>query len=67
MLPDVFAARERTLVQVPVPQPIPPRTPWLLIHRDLRAVAPVRAVSGWVVATFAELLGKRRSSVAGQE
>jgi DNA-binding transcriptional LysR family regulator len=59
LLPDVFAARERTLVAIRAPQPIPPRTPWLLVHRDLRALAPVRAVSAWVVTTFAALLGKR--------
>ena len=61
LLPEVFAAREAALVVLPAPQPIPPRTPWLLVHRDLRALAPIRAVGAWVVATFAEVLGKRSS------
>ena len=59
LLPDVFAARE-TLVAIPAPRPIPPRPPWLLVHRDLRALAPIRAVSAWVVATFAALIGRPR-------
>lgn len=55
MLPDVFTAADASLIAIPSPQPIPARTPWLLVHRDLRALAPVRAVSGWVVRTFADL------------
>jgi len=68
LLPEVFAARERTLVPIPAPQPIPPRTPWLLVHRDLRPLAPVRSVCAWVVASFADLFGKRSAKeVADKE
>jgi hypothetical protein len=52
---------ELAYLLVPAPQPIPPRTPWLLVHRDLRAFAPVRAVGAWVVGTFTDLLRPRRT------
>ena len=37
LLPAAFAARDESLVDIPAPPPIPPRTPWLVVHRDLRA------------------------------
>lgn len=58
MLPAVFA-RRAGFVEVPL-EPSIARTPWLLTHRDLRRVAPIRAVHRWVVATFADLAAEQR-------
>ncbi len=57
-LPKAFADAEPALVEVPPPHPIPPRTPWLVVHRDLRRVRAVRVVGDWIVATFDALLRK---------
>jgi DNA-binding transcriptional LysR family regulator len=53
-LPELFAAREPSLVRLPAPKAIPARVPWLVVHRDLRAVRQVRTVKAWIVAAFRE-------------
>lgn len=40
------------LVELPVPVPPPLRTPWLVVHRDLRRLAPVAAAHRWIIAAF---------------
>lgn len=47
------AARAAGLVDVPLAATLPARSPWLLVHRDLRRVPAIRAVHAWVVETFA--------------
>ena len=54
LLPAVVA-RPRGLVEVPAPTVLPGRTPWLIAHRDLRRLPPIRAVHAWIVETFAAL------------
>jgi DNA-binding transcriptional LysR family regulator len=56
-LPDLFAAREASLVRLPMPRPIPPRTPWIVVHRDLRAVRQIRTVKAWIIKSFHRALG----------
>jgi DNA-binding transcriptional LysR family regulator len=56
LLPVAFAAREETLVEIAPPLPIPVRTPWLVVHRDLRRVRPLRVVHDWVSAAFGDAL-----------
>jgi DNA-binding transcriptional LysR family regulator len=51
-LPDLFAARETNLVRLPMAKPIPARTPWMVVHRDLRAVRQIRTVKTWIVRSF---------------
>jgi DNA-binding transcriptional LysR family regulator len=46
-------ARRSALVEIPVSSPIPPRSPWLVVHRDLRRQPSVRQVHDWVVKSFA--------------
>jgi DNA-binding transcriptional LysR family regulator len=60
LLPTAFAARDDALVEIPAPHPIPPRTPWLVFHRDLRAARPVRVVRDWAFASFVEALTPAR-------
>src|SRR5262249_9510014 len=56
LLPAVFASRDNALIELPAPRPIPPRTPWLVVHRDLRGARPVRVVRDWAFASFTEAL-----------
>lgn len=56
LLPVGFARRTPHLVEIPAPRPIPPRVPWLVVHRDLRRSKPVRAVFDWVLGAFAAAL-----------
>ena len=53
MLARLFVRPEHDLVELPVPEPPPPRSPWLIAHRDVRRLPHVAAVHRWVVATFA--------------
>ena len=48
-------ARPRRLIEVPAPSAIVGRTPWLIVHRDLRRLPPIRAVHAWVIEAFAAL------------
>ena len=54
LLPAAFA-RPKGLIEVPAPAVLPGRTPWLIAHRDLRRLPPIRAVHSWIVETFAAL------------
>lgn len=40
------------LVEIPVAEPPPSRTPWLTVHRDLRRLPHIAAAHRWVVAAF---------------
>jgi DNA-binding transcriptional LysR family regulator len=59
LLPEAFARRVPALREIPTPRPIPARTPWLVVHRDLRRSKPIRAVFDWVLATFEAVVGAR--------
>jgi len=48
-------ARPRGLIEVPAPSAITGRTPWLIVHRDLRRLPPIRAVHAWVLEAFSAL------------
>lgn len=41
------------LVEIPTPSLPPPRVPWLAVHRDVHRLPAIRAVSRWIIATFA--------------
>ena len=55
-LPELFAARQASLVRLPTVRPIPARTPWMVVHRDLRAVRRIRTVKTWIVKSFRRAL-----------
>jgi DNA-binding transcriptional LysR family regulator len=61
LLPAPFAIRSRALVNIPLPAPLPPRQPWLIVHRDLRRNAAVRRVQAWIVAAFTALSGAAKA------
>jgi DNA-binding transcriptional LysR family regulator len=52
MLPDLFARRAPGLVRIPLSRPPPSRTPWLVVHRDLRTARNLRTVRAWIVQSF---------------
>ena len=54
LLPAVLA-RPRGLIEVPAPTVLRGRTPWLIVHRDLRRLPPLRVVHAWIMETFAAL------------
>jgi DNA-binding transcriptional LysR family regulator len=51
LLPD-WAGRLAGLVEIPPPADIPGRSPWLIVHRDLRRLPSIRAVHAWIVRAF---------------
>ncbi|AKF10321.1 LysR family transcriptional regulator [Sandaracinus amylolyticus] len=51
LLPEALA-RPAGLIEVPSPRGLVPRSPWLLVHRDLARVPAVRAVSAWIVESI---------------
>lgn len=55
LLPAPFAARTPTLVEIPLSAALPPRQPWLIVHRDLRGLPAIKLIQKWIVATFASL------------
>jgi DNA-binding transcriptional LysR family regulator len=59
MLAAPIAARSPELVEIPVRDPLPVRTPWLLVHRDLQRQPSVRLVHRWVVEVFTALAKPR--------
>ena len=63
ILPAFWALRAG-LMPVPTPFVIPPRTVWLLTHRDIRHLPPVRIVHRWIVATFADLVRETGAHLA---
>lgn len=52
LLPDVFARNTDDLVKLKSKVMMPVRTPWLLVHRDLRSVKQLRVVRSWIVRAF---------------
>jgi DNA-binding transcriptional LysR family regulator len=57
LLPKAIARREPSLVEVDAGSTPAPRTPWLIVHRDLRDQPSIRLVQKWVVQSF-EALGR---------
>jgi DNA-binding transcriptional LysR family regulator len=55
LLPVAFALRTGTLVEVPPPSALPSRQPWLIVHRDLRGLPPIKLAQKWVTQAFARL------------
>lgn len=56
LLAHIFALQHE-LVEVPAPTMLPARTPWLIVHHDLRRLPALRAVHGWAIEAFARLHG----------
>ena len=56
LLPKAIAQREDSLVEIETASNPPPRTPWLIVHRDLRSQPSIRMVHQWVLETFAALV-----------
>jgi DNA-binding transcriptional LysR family regulator len=56
LLPKAIARREGSLVEIDIGSAPPPRTPWLIVHRDLRHQPSIRTVHQWVLETFAALV-----------
>ncbi len=54
LLPCVFAARAG-LVSIALPVELPDRTPWVVVHTDLRRDPVIRAVHAWIGETFKNL------------
>lgn len=52
LLPTVFARTMAGLIELPHNHGAPVRTPWLIVHRDLRRQPAIRAVHGWIVDAF---------------
>ena len=46
-------ARVAKLTEVPLPTALPPRAPWLVVHRDLRRLPAVRTVMAWIAEAIA--------------
>jgi DNA-binding transcriptional LysR family regulator len=59
LLAAPIAARSPDLIEIPVREPLPLRTPWLLVHRDLSRQPAIRLVHKWVVETFVALVKAR--------
>lgn len=55
LLPKAIAQRDKSLVEIATLSHPPPRTPWLIVHRDLRRQTSIRQVHQWVLETFAAL------------
>lgn len=58
MLPAIFGLRSQRLVELPTPIPMPSRTPYLVVHRDMRQQPEVRIVHRWIVSAFAALMAR---------
>ena len=56
MLAVPIARRSLDLIEIPTAEPLPSRTPWLLVHRDLRRQPAIRQVHAWVIDTFDKLI-----------
>lgn len=54
VLPHVLAQRSPSLQRVRVAAEAPPKTVWLVVHRDVRHIARVRAVFDWLGEVFAD-------------
>ncbi len=51
LLPAHFALAEG-LIELPIPDPPAPRTPWLVTHKDVRRTPRVAAVHRWIIDSF---------------
>jgi DNA-binding transcriptional LysR family regulator len=56
LLPKAIARRSPELVEIRVGSSPPPRTPWLIVHRDLRSQPSNWLVHKWVLKSFADLV-----------
>lgn len=56
LLPIVFARAMAGLIELPHNHGTPVRTPWLIVHRDLRRQPAIRLVHRWIVDAFAVAL-----------
>ncbi len=54
LLPRIFAAGDARLVHLPVPEPPPPSTAWLVMHRDMRRSPRIRHTADYLIALFKE-------------
>ena len=52
ILPRLLATSRPELLELPPPLPMPTRPVWVVTHRDLRGVRPIRAVRDWIVDSF---------------
>jgi len=52
LLPDIFARELHDVARVTSNAPLPIRIPWLVVHRDLRAVKQLRTVRNWIAQAF---------------
>lgn len=59
IIPDVFARGIGNLVRLKTKVAMPVRTPWLLVHRDLRNVKQLRIIRAWIVRAFEIARGGR--------
>ncbi len=56
LLPKAIAQRSGALVEINAESSPPPRSPWLIVHRDLRSQPSIRLVHAWVLESFAALV-----------
>lgn len=56
LLPVAIARRSPSLIQVDAGSAPPPRSPWLIVHRDLRSQPSIRLVHKWVLESFSDLV-----------
>lgn len=56
LLPKAIAQRSPELIEIDTVSTPPPRSPWLIVHRDLRSQPSVRLVHKWVLETFSGLV-----------
>ncbi len=56
LLPKAIARRDAILMEITTASNPPPRTPLLIVHRDLRNRQSIRLVHQWVLETFAALV-----------
>lgn len=65
LLPRWFAA-ENGLVEIPLPDSIPARPVWLIVHRDLRRDPQIRAVWRWIERAFADQFRRAASATRSE-
>jgi len=59
LLPYIFATPASGLIEIKTANPLPSRHPWLVVHRDLRAVKAIKLTQNWIVKCFSRLDGVR--------
>ncbi len=64
ILPQVFASRSGTLIEIPLPRPLPTRQPWLIVHRDLRRLPAIQLTQKWIVTSFTALAASSGTSAS---